>query len=484
MPSTATVTSSPESKNAELPSAEFIEGIRAIAREHFDSAFLPQEELPRQKWELLTRAGVLLPALPTEFGGRDSHLEMCRVIEAIAEWNLPLAMYAKIISAVALRPIVMRASEPTRTEVLSEFGTGAPLICGFASTEPGCGSNMSAMRTTFEPGPAGYRLRGHKHWQGFSTTADWWLVSAKNDDNGREYGYFVLRREEGFTTTERYTPMGMRLLDYGLNEIDATVPAHRRLDAANHDLSAMPELLTPPRSMMASIAAGFLRRISRETRAYAERRPLGRGTLADIGFVRYRIRAVESSATICRALAHHVETRMDLKSDMTESFPVSLALKTVATERMVSAANHYVQIAGGEGYRTESPTNIAAQAFLDTRVFTIFDGTNDLLSQQLTHHCQKLAAGDPLSSFLATWELTAPAVGAGIDLTFLDGPLAQEHLVLAGRAIAYAIAHTLVRQWSQRTTDVTDQARIAMAFLTADVNAIAVEFNLLAQRIL
>jgi anti-sigma B factor antagonist/stage II sporulation protein AA (anti-sigma F factor antagonist) len=39
-----------------------------------------------------------------------------------------------------------------------------------ASTEPGGGSAMSAMTTAFEPVDGGYRLRGRKHWQGFSAT--------------------------------------------------------------------------------------------------------------------------------------------------------------------------------------------------------------------------------------------------------------------------------------------------------------------------
>lgn len=103
---------------------------------------------------------------------------------------------------------------------------------------------------------------------------------------------------------------------------------------------------------------------------------------------------------------------------------------------MLSAAHHYQQLAGGEGYRCGSPTNISAPAFLDARVFTVFDGTNDLLSQQLTEYCLPHLTGRSLSGFLADWPLTAPAARAHrMDLSFLDRALGQEHLVLAGRAI-------------------------------------------------
>lgn len=216
--------------------------------------------------------------MPPHFGGkvsRDSHVEMCRVVETLAEWHLPVGMYTKIITAVALRPIALRASEEAKREVLPLFAGRDSMVCGFASTEPGCGSAMSAMGTTFEEVEGGYRIRGRKHWQGFSATAQWWLVSAKNDTDGRRYRYFLVKRSEGFRTIERYEPLGMHALDYGLNEIDAVVPKHRKIDAEDTNLSAMVEMLMPPRAMMAALACGFLRRINREAHAYADNRPIG-----------------------------------------------------------------------------------------------------------------------------------------------------------------------------------------------------------------
>lgn len=469
-----------------LSTDEFIAGIEDVARSRFDCRTYPQQNLAPDDWALLVKAGVMLPALPRRYGGRDSHVEMCRVVETLAEWNLPLGMYTKIITAVALRPIAMRASEQAKREVLPQFATADPMICGFASTEPGCGSAMSAMSTTYEEVDDGYRIRGTKHWQGFSATAQWWLVSAKNDTDGRRYGYFIVKRSEGFRTVRRYEPLGMKLLDYGLNEIDALVPKHRKIEAADRNLSAMVEMLMPPRAMMAALACGFLRRISRDARAYADSRAIGPGPLSAIGFARYRLRSIETSATIAEALNHYLVSELDVKADMADAFPAVQAIKTVATERMVTSAYHYQQLCGGEGYRCDSPTNVAGQAFLDTRVFTIFDGTNDLLSQQLTEWCLGRRGDVPLSRFLAAWPLTGPAVAAHrLDLGFLDRDLRQAHLVLAGRAIAAVFAITQVMRWSEDTQGHIDgRARDAIEFLKADTDGIAREFDLLATGIL
>lgn len=469
-----------------LSTDEFIAGVDAIARSHFDCKTYPQQNLPADDWALLVRAGVLLPALPKEFGGRDSHKEMCRVAETLAEWNLPLAVHTTIVSALVLRPIVMRASEEAKQEMLPLFAGRDPMIGGFASTEPGCGSAMSAMSTTYEEVEGGYRIRGIKHWQALSFSAHWWLVSAKNDSDGRQYGYFMVKRSEGFRTVERYEPLGLKLLDYGRNEIDAVVPKYRKIDG-DTNLSVKSEILMSTRAMMGALSRGFLRRIAREAHTYADNRPIGRVPLSAIGFARYRLKSIDASATIGAALNHYLVNTLDLKSDMLDAFPAIQAIKTVATEHMVSSANHYQQLAGGEGYRCGSPTNIAGQAFLDSRVFTIFDGTNDLLSERLTKYCLARRGDKPLSSFLAGWPLTATAIAeCGLDLRFLDRDLKQEHLVLSGRAIAYAFAITQVMRWMDETEeeDAWGRARAAIEFLTFDIDGVAREFALLDSGIL
>lgn len=467
-----------------LSTNEFMNGIEAVASK-FDSATYPQQNLPADDWALLVSSGVLLPALPREYGGRDSHVEMCRVVEKLSEWNLPLGMFTTIVTGVALRPIVLYADEEAKREVLPQFAGSDPMICGFASTEPHCGSAMSSMTTTFEEVDGGYHIRGRKHWQAFSYSAHWWLVSAKNDDHGREYGYFIVKRSEGFRTAQHYEPLGLKVIDYGLNDIDAVVPRHRRIQSQGGNLRPMVEMLMASRAMMAAMGCGFLRRLSREAHEYADGRQIGPAPLSAIRFARYRLAAIDTSATICEALNHHLLTRLDVKNPMIDSFPAVQAIKTVATDRMLSAAHHYQQLVGGEGYRCGSPTNISAQAFLDARVFTIFDGTNDLLSQQLTEYCVARLQGRSLSAFLAAWPLTAPAVAErGLDLAFLDGELAQEHLVLAGRAIAYLFAITQVMTWARETGADPVRTSAAIRFLRNDIIGVAREFDLLATGIL
>lgn len=86
-----------------LSTDEFIAGFDAVASK-FDSATFPQQILPPDSWALLVRAGVRLPTLPKQYGGRDSSVEMCRIVETASEWNVALGVYVIVNTALALLP--------------------------------------------------------------------------------------------------------------------------------------------------------------------------------------------------------------------------------------------------------------------------------------------------------------------------------------------------------------------------------------------
>jgi alkylation response protein AidB-like acyl-CoA dehydrogenase len=469
-----------------LSTEEFLANIEALAKSRFDCRTYPQQMLPLEDWALLARAGVMLPALPKEFGGRDSHVEMCRIIERITEYNLPIGMYTMIITAAVLRPLAMRGSKELQREILPLFAK-EPLICGFALTEPGCGSNMARMITTYEEVEGGYRIRGQKHWQGFSPTAHWWLVTAKNESNGKKkYGYFAVKRTEGFNTIEQYDSLGLKAIGYGLNEIDAFVPKHRRIDAEEKDLSAVVEMLMPPRVMMGALGCGFLKRVYREALARCDERRIGPGRLSDIRFTQYRLKTIEAAKTLCEVLYDHLETQLDLKVDMAGDFFAVQCIKILSTERMLRGAYQYQHLCGNEGYRYNAPSNMAGQMFLDAEIYPVLDGTNDLLSQQVAEGCLKRCDGQRLSNHLASFPPTARGiVEHQLDLKFLDRELKQEHLVLAGRAIAAVFGISEIVRWTAKGgAERKRTGRVAAEFLKQDLAAIASEFALLDQNIL
>tara|TARA_R110000823_G_scaffold301430_1_gene422363 strand:+ start:903 stop:2423 length:1521 start_codon:yes stop_codon:yes gene_type:complete len=368
-------------KTTEIDTDRFLKGIQKIFK-HFDSKNLPQKPLSKENWGELLKSGVCLPAIPKQYGGRESHKETCEIIEMLSEYNLPLGMYTMIVTVLFLRNVSLSGTQQVQDEVFGDFLQN-PVIGGLAFTEPTCGSNLARMETTYIEENEGYRLRGMKHWQAFSAHADWWIICAKNP-NKKEFSYFVHKKSDGgFVTKEIYESLGLKNLGYGLNDINVFVPSYRRLCKYRDNLGDAAEILCASRFSKAAMSSGFLRRLLIEAKSHAKGRNIGKGTLYDIDYVKYKISTIKGNYIICNSLYHHLLLNEDYRDDINKSMFASLATKVLSTELMLESAIDYQQLCGGDGYRIGAKNNIAAYALLDSRVYTLFDGNNDLLCQHL-----------------------------------------------------------------------------------------------------
>ncbi|MFD9903226.1 acyl-CoA dehydrogenase family protein [Streptomyces sp. NPDC059063] len=365
----------------ELGPAEFLAHFqRGI--EEFDSARLPQEPLSKESLRTLVDLGIYLPAIPREYGGRESHQEMCEVIEIMSERNLPMGMYTMIVTVLFLRNVAASGDDVLKEEVFDDF-LHNPVIGGLAFTEPSSGSNLARMQTTYHDDGDAYRITGTKHWQAFSEQADWWIICAKHPER-KEFAYFAHKRSDGgFVTTEVYDSLGLKNLGYGLNTLDLRVPRHYRLTKTRENLGDAAEILCGSRFSKAAMASGFLRRLTTESLRQVSTRRIGDGTLHDIDYVRYKVNRIKQNYVVCNALYRQLLVSENYYADLEGSMFASLATKVLASELMLESAIDYQQLCGGEGYRMGAPDNIAAYALLDARVYTVFDGTNDLLCQHL-----------------------------------------------------------------------------------------------------
>ena len=464
----------------------FLQTIETIMRTHYRSSVFPNEAFPREDWKRLTDSGLLLSMIPAEYGGRDSHEEICALIEIMAKYNLPLSMYTMIITLLFVRNVAKYGSQEVKDEVLPLFASQA-LVGGFALTEPQCGSNLARMSTVYRQEADGrYHITGQKHWQAFSVSADWWLIAAKNAENSNEFGYFIVKRSEGFKNVEEYNALGLKAIDYGRNEIDAYVPAYRRLLVTAERLDGAIDMLCASRLSMCAMSSGFIGRIYEEATERASQRKIGNGSLQDIAYVQYRLKLIGSGKTVSQALLSFVTRYNDFRNTLTENFFEAQAIKALSTDKMLEGALNYQQICGGEGYRYNAPNNSAAYALLDSRVYTVFDGTNDLLYQQITEYCLKQSNGTAINRFLAAYDKTRFGLKhIDFDLSVLNKNENQAQKVFNGQIIARifglnCLNDVMQLEESARPFDY-DEYINAVSFLIADIKKIMVESECFAK---
>ncbi|MFI9048212.1 acyl-CoA dehydrogenase family protein [Streptomyces sp. NPDC053427] len=471
----------------DLDSSEFLDNFQRNLDE-FDSARLPQEPLSRESLRKLVELGIYLPAIPREYGGRESHREMCEIIEIMSERNLPLGMYAMIVTVLFLRNVAASGDDALKAEVFHDF-VNNPVIGGLAFTEPGSGSNLARMQTTYHDDGDTYRITGTKHWQAFSEQADWWIICAKHPER-KEFAYFAHKRSDGgFVTTEVYDSLGLKNLGYGLNTLDLRVPRHYRLTKTREHLGDAAEILCASRFSKAAMASGFLRRLNAEALRQVSTRKIGDGTLHDIDYVRYKVDRIKQNYVVCNALYRQLMLAENYYTDLENSMFASLATKVLASELMLESAIDYQQLCGGEGYRMGAPDNIAAYALLDARVYTVFDGTNDLLCQHLANlflrQFQQSGLRSPLE-FIGRFAYLEDAFFhlTDINLSHFADALSQDKIVILGRILSRIYGISALQKASRTATPGTrlavDEADYpkAIAVLKNEIVALVNEYEL------
>ncbi|MGA4844004.1 acyl-CoA dehydrogenase family protein [Streptomyces sp. G45] len=477
----------PRNPLLDLDTSAFLEQFRR-GIDAFDSARLPQEPLPKESLRQLVDLGLYLPAIPREYGGRESHREMCEIIEIMSERNLPMGMYTMIVTVLFLRNVASSGDDVLKEEVFDDF-LHHPVIGGLAFTEPSSGSNLARMRTTYHEDGDTYRITGTKHWQAFSEQADWWIICAKHPER-KEFAYFAHKRSDGgFVTTEVYDSLGLKNLGYGLNTLDLRVPRHYRLAKTRPGLGDAAEILCGSRFSKAAMASGFLRRLSTEALRQTTGRRIGDATLHDIDYVRYKVNRIRQNYVVCNALYRHLLLAEDYFTDLEESMFASLATKVLASELMLESAIDYQQLCGGEGYRVGAPDNIAAYALLDARVYTVFDGTNDLLCQHLAHlflrRFEESGLRSPLE-FVGRFPYLEAAFChlTDVNLSHLTEAPSQDRIVILGRILsrmygigALAKASRSPAPHARLAVDEADHPK-AVAVLKNDIVGLVNEYEL------
>ncbi|MEX2436149.1 MAG: acyl-CoA dehydrogenase family protein, partial [Balneolaceae bacterium] len=118
------------------------------------------------------------------------------------------------------------------------------------------------------------------------------------------------------------------------------------------------------------------------------------------------------------------------------------SIKSVVTDYMQEASQSLLQLVGAKGYRLD---HVAGRAIVDSRPFQIFEGSNDILYQQISESILKMmrkSKESNLYQFLNSYYLTSNAAEYFKDvLDFeVDFKMAQRKLVQLGRAIGRIVS--------------------------------------------
>ncbi len=415
------------------------------------------EGLSREELTHLLEAGPLSAFIPSQYGGRGAHVaDGLSVLETASYESLPLSLIIGINGALFLQPLGRYGNPQVCERVFRRF-LDEQSVGGLMITEPDYGSEALGMQTSFEQAENGYRIRGTKHWGGLTGMADHWMLTARprssKGELGRGVGMFVWERSQGgIHVSEQYQTLGLSMIPYGRNEIDTVVPGENQLKPESTGLRMFLDTLHRSRLQFPGMAIGYLRRLSDDALAHVKSRVVGGHPLLSYDQVASRLAAVQAKVTTCAAMCVHSVSAARVDRDTSPLALTANSIKSVVTDFMQSAAQSAMQLFGGNGYRRE---HVAARSMADSRPFQIFEGSNDILYEQISDAVtkgMKRAKEANLFRYLRSFEPTARAAEAvrqALDID-LRNSLPQRKIVQLGRALGRVVSLQMVYELADR----------------------------------
>lgn len=413
--------------------------------------------------------------VPAAYGGRGQETSEClTVLEELSYASLPLSLIAGINGALFLQPLSRYGSATLQGRVYRDVITNGALG-GLMITEPDFGSDALNMQTSFTRENGTFHLQGTKHWGGLTGHADYWLITARErGDDGRlarNINFLLWERSDGgIDVEEYYRSLGLEEIPYGRNAIDTRIPESRRLTPLASGVRMLLDVLHRSRLQFPGMAMGFLRRILDEALAHARSRIVGGKPLSAYDQVQDRIAEIEAAYTTCSAMCAFTSREAPITRDCSPLALPANAVKAVVTDLMQSASQSLLQLVGAKGYRRD---HYAGRATVDCRPFQIFEGSNDILYEQIADAVLKgmrRAGEQSVGLYLRTLEATARVADRVRDLFDFSLPenLPQRKRVDLGRAVGRVISMQMVTDLRDRGFD-GSMAETAVALLRRSV---------------
>jgi glutaryl-CoA dehydrogenase len=176
--------------------------LRAYAEEATDPNVFPE----------MGEAGLLGITIPEEYGGLGaSYVTYGLVAREIERVDSGYRSMMSVQNSLVMYPIYTYGSEAQRKKYLPKLASGQLIGC-FGLTEPGAGSDPSAIAARAEKTASGYRLTGTKTWISNSPIADVFIVWAKSEaDGGKIRGFVIEKGTPGLSAPKIGGKMSLRV---------------------------------------------------------------------------------------------------------------------------------------------------------------------------------------------------------------------------------------------------------------------------------
>ncbi|HUH29679.1 acyl-CoA dehydrogenase family protein [Gelidibacter sp.] len=357
--------------------------MQGMIQDFIKNEILPQMDtwekdgmVSRDIWKRAGDLGLLCMDMPEEYGGGGMDFSFSALfIEELAKKAISgpgFSLHSDIIAPYLLK----WGTEAQKQQYLPIMATG-DIITAIGMTEPNCGSDLQALRTTAVDKGDHYLVNGQKTFITNGYMCDMAIVAVKTNSGTPEEGVSLLIMEskwEGFEKGVPFHKIGMKAQDTCELFFDnVKVPKENLLGKEGEGFVIMMKELARERLSVALAAIGGAEGAIEETLEYTSTRTAFKQPIA--GFQNTQFKLAEAAAQLQLHQAFVDRCTEDLAQHKLSAESASMA-KFSATDMHSKVVDECLQLFGGYGYMWEYPI---ARMYADNRVARIYAGTNEIM---------------------------------------------------------------------------------------------------------
>jgi acyl-CoA dehydrogenase len=346
-------------------------------------------QFPRALYPRAAEMGWLAMGFPEEYGGMPSPWKLRNALTmALAREGGSGGLMASLFSHnIGLPPVVRHGSPELKREVIPDVLAGKK-IAALAISEPGGGTDVSALKTTARREGDDYVVDGEKIFITSGTRADWYTVAVRTDlKNKGPMGISMLMVPGDAVGLER-TPlkkMGWLCSDTAQLRFDnVRVPARYLVGSEGEGFKMILTNFNGERLGMSALALGFSEACYDEALSWAQQRKTFGTAIIDHQVIRHKLMDMKMRIESTRAWLNAVSARADAgdRGDKAakgaEWVSQVCLLKNHATQTMQFCADQGVQILGGMGFMRGTKCE---RIYREVKVMMIGGGTEEIMKE-------------------------------------------------------------------------------------------------------
>jgi len=355
--------------------------VRKIAENEFKpkAAEIDQkEEFPWENKRILEENGLLGIQVPEVYGGAGAGMvSLAIVVEEIARVCASTSVILTT-QALATDPLLIAGNHEQKMKWLKPMAEGS-VLGACAITEPGAGSDVTAIRTVAAPKDKGYVLNGTKIFITDGGVSDIVTVVAFTDKSKGHKGMSMLvvpKGTPGFSVGKEEKKLGIRGSD--TRELifeECFVPEENLIASIGDGFKILMKTFNYTRPAVGAQALGIAQGALDAVLEYVKGRMQFGRSIAEFQGVQWMLAEMALKIELARTMIYRVCGTIDNLPASKDIPRLASMAKWFASDTAMQVTTDAVQLFGGYGYSREYPVE---RMMRDAKITQIYEGTNQV----------------------------------------------------------------------------------------------------------